>query len=67
MDKIVKNILGLPPNPYWIYRVVLECIISKIYPVFDKNGSIRNLSNRYHKITQDQIQKVYDECKNLIS
>ena len=32
IDKIVKNILEIPPKPYWIDRVVLECMISTIDP-----------------------------------
>ena len=59
VDKIVKIMIGMPPNPYWIDRVVLECIINIIDPVFDKNGSIINLSNRYNKVTRNQ-------CKNYI-
>jgi len=66
MDKSVKSIFELPSNPYWIAKVVLECIISKIDPVFDEKGSIMNLSNRYPKITRDEMRKVYDQCKKLV-
>jgi hypothetical protein len=59
MDKIVKNMLEIPLNTYWIDRVVLECIINIIDPVLGKNGSIRHLSNRYNKVTRNQ-------CKNYI-
>ena len=66
LDKIVKNMLEMPPNPYWIDRVVLECIIRKIDPVFDDNGSIRNLSNRYNKVSRFLMQKLYGKCKKLV-
>jgi hypothetical protein len=67
MDKIIKNMYKLSPTSLWTDRVVLECIINKIDPTFDKKGSIRNLSNTYHKIPQDLMQKVYDQCKKLVS
>ncbi len=44
-------------------KQLLECIINKLEPVFDKYGMIARFSRKYEKLTIEKVEQIYEECR----
>jgi len=66
VDKEIRNIIGLPKDPHWIDKIVIECVISILNPVFNDLGYVKLISTTNKKMTKDKLQKIYDQCKMLV-
>ena len=62
IHQMLQTKLSLPAGPLIIDKPLIECIISKLDPVFDKNGKIKNSSKKYKEITNKLIKEEYDQC-----
>lgn len=66
VDKEIRNVLKLNTNSHWINKVIIECFISVLNPIFDNMGTVKLLSTRNEKITKESLQKIYDQCNKLV-
>ena len=64
IDQMLRAKLSLPTGAQIIDKPLIECIISMLDPVFDKNGKAKYYSKKYKEITNELIKEIYDQCSS---
>jgi hypothetical protein len=62
---MVQIKIGTYRKTRMVDRPLNECIISKLEPVFDKNGKPIYYSKQYKEVTNDLVKQIYDECSTI--
>ncbi len=62
MDSTILVYLGLPTGARMGNRPLIECVISMLDSVFDKEGNPQIYSKKYKEVNSELIRDIYEQC-----
>ena len=62
MYSTIRAFLDLPTGACSVDRPLIECVISMLDSVFDKEGNPQRYSKKYKEVKPELIRDIYEQC-----